>query len=534
MKNLSTRNLQQPINLFCILVITLALLLPNQLSAFDWADFVALPLEALLLGLGLLLPGRAGKVFRIVAAVIFTLGILLKFADMAVFQIFARPFNPVLDAFFFVNGMNLLNGALGHLLALLVAVLLGGLVLAIVAFVFWLLKRAQQQLHLAPKTSLGILLAGLVVWFFIVVTGRQGASKISYDQLAEHVSAMYRSYAELEQFHQEIAIDPVLDKTPAANVFSKLKGKDVLVVFIESYGRIVLDKPEFAEHIRPLLQQASGEFAAHGIGTRSAYLTSSTLGGLSWLAHGTAMSGLWIDSQVRYDSLIMSQRPSLNRLFKDAGWRTLAVMPAITMAWPEGNYFGYSHIYAANDLGYKGLPFNWVTMPDQYTLAAFQALERKPGHAPVMTEMALISSHAPWTPIPALVDWNAVGDGTIFNAQAASGDSPEIVWQDNQRIRTQFRKSIEYALANLVSYATTYGDDNLVILAFGDHQPAPLVTGATANRDVIVHLIARDPKVLEDVASWQWTEGMLPAGNAPVWRMDEVRTRLLETFSGAQ
>lgn len=534
MKNPFTRNLQQPINVFCILVITLALLLPNQLSAFAWADFVALPLEALLVGLGLLLPGRAGNLFRILAAIIFTLCILLKFADMAVFQIFARPFNPVLDAFFFVNGMNLLNGALGNLLALLAVVLLGILVLGIIALVFWLLKRAQQQLRLATKTSLGFLLAGLVVWFAIMVTGLPGASKISYDQLAEHVSAMYRSYAELEQFHQEIAIDPVVDKTPAANLFSKLKGKDVLVVFIESYGRIVLDKPEFAEHIRPLLQQGNADLAAHGIGARSAYLTSSTLGGLSWLAHGTAMSGLWIDSQVRYDSLIMSQRPSLNRLFKNAGWRTVAVMPAITMAWPEGDYFGYSHIYAANNLGYKGLPFNWVTMPDQYTLAAFQALERKPGHGPVMTEMALISSHAPWTPIPSLVDWNAVGDGTIFNAQATSGDSPEVVWQDAHRIRIQFRQSIEYALANLVSYAATYGDDNLVILAFGDHQPAPLVTGATDNRDVIVHLIARDPKVLEEVVGWQWTEGMLPAANAPVWRMDEVRARLIETFSGAQ
>jgi hypothetical protein len=534
MKKLSTRNLQQPVNVFCIFVLGLGLLLPNQLSAFEWAAFVAIPLEVLVLGLGLLLPGRAGFVFRVVAAITLTLGILLKLADMAVFQIFARPFNPVLDAFFFVNGMNLLNGALGHLLALLVAVLLCGLVLGIIVLVFWLLKRVQQQLHSAPKMSLGILLAGLVVWLAVMATGLPGASKISYDQLAEHVSAMYRSYAELEQFHREIVSDPVVAQTPAANLFSKLKGKDVLIVFIESYGRIVLDKPEFAEHIRPLLQQANADLAAHGIGARSAYLTSSTLGGLSWLAHGTAMSGLWIDSQVRYDSLIMSSRPSLNRLFKNAGWRTLAVMPAITMAWPEGDYFDYNHIYAANNLGYKGLPFNWVTMPDQYTLAAFQAAERKPGHAPVMTEMALISSHAPWTPIPSLVEWNAVGDGTIFNTQATSGDSPEVVWQDTDRIRTQFRKSIAYALANLVSYATTYGDDNLVILAFGDHQPAPLVTGATDNRDVIVHLIARDPKVLEDVAGWQWTEGILPAANAPVWRMDEVRTRLIETFSGAQ
>jgi hypothetical protein len=52
------------------------------------------------------------------------------------------------------------------------------------------------------------------------------------------------------------------------------------------------------------------------------------------------MSGLWIDSQLRYDALMMSQRPSLIRLFQRAGWRTVGVMPAITLAWPEGQYFG--------------------------------------------------------------------------------------------------------------------------------------------------------------------------------------------------
>jgi hypothetical protein len=357
------------------------------------------------------------------------------------------------------------------------------------------------------------------------------ATTTFYDQISEHIRDSHHSYAELKQFRKDVAIDSIVAKTSTANLLSKLKGKDVLLIFIESYGRTVLDKPEFAKHMRPVLQQATKDLNDKNINVRSAYLTSSTLGGLSWLAHGTALSGLWINSQARYDSLIMSERPSLNRLFKNAGWRTSAVMPAITMAWPEGNYFGYDQIYAADSLGYKGKSFNWVTMPDQYTLSAYQMLERKPGHLPVMTEMALISSHAPWTPIPYLVDWNAIGDGRIFNSQAISGDSPEVVWQNNDRIREQYRKSIEYALKNLVSFATTYGDDNLVILAFGDHQPAPLVTGDSDNRDVIVHLITRAPEVMEAVSDWHWTNGMLPAEDAPVWRMDELRPRLIQTFS---
>jgi hypothetical protein len=76
-----------------------------------------------------------------------------------------------------------------------------------------------------------------------------------------------------------------------------------------------------------------------------------------------------------------------------------------------------------------------------------------------------------------------------------------------------------------------YGNDNLVVLVFGDHQPAPLVTGDTVNRDVPIHLIARDPKVIAAVDHWHWTSGMLPADDAPVWRMDELRNKFIDAFS---
>jgi len=228
---------------------------------------------------------------------------------------------------------------------------------------------------------------------------------------------------------------------------------------------------------------------------------------------------------------VMSQRPSLNRLFHRAGWRTVAVQPAHTMAWPQGEYFGYDRIYAAQDLGYKGQTFNWITMPDQYTLSALQALERKPGaRQPLMAELALISSHAPWTPLPDLVDWDQVGDGSIFN-QARVGDTPEVVWQNTERIREQYRKSIEYALANIVSYAIKYGDDKLVLLVLGDHQPAPFVTGESDSHDVLVHLISRDSKVMDAIKDSQWTEGMLPSSDAPVLGMDKLRERFIAAFS---
>ena len=79
------------------------------------------------------------------------------------------------------------------------------------------------------------------------------------------------------------------------------------------------------------------------------------VGGQSWLAHASVLSGLWIDGEGRYRAL--ARQPAAvaaPRSRSAAGWRTAAVMPAITRAWPEAAWFGYDRVLAAGDLGYRG------------------------------------------------------------------------------------------------------------------------------------------------------------------------------------
>lgn len=529
----ATRYLQSVLTVAAFLFVYLAFVIQSRIEWITLPSLFYLPFELLFLALVLLVPGRAGVMISRAAAVLLAAGIIFKLADAAAYQVFARQFNPVFDAYLLGDGMNLLTGAIGRVGAWLVAALLVAVVVLIFVLAFGVLKRIHAVVNRNPRGTVTIVFTLLFAITLAAFAGMRRTSTLFYDQLTLHLGNTLTSVADIRAF-SGIVNDDAYAAIAGDTLLTGLAGKDVLVIFIESYGRVVVDDPDFAEDVLPVLKQGNADLAAAGLQARSAYLTSPTVGGISWLAHGTALSGLWIDSQVRYDSLVMSQRTTLNQLFRRAGWRTVAVMPAISMVWPEGDYFGYDAIYAANDLGYEGLPFNWVTMPDQYVMAAFEQRERHSGpRAPVMAEIALISSHAPWTPTPWLVDWDAVGNGTIFNAQALSGDAPEVVWQDPERIRAQYRKSIEYVIANLVSYAVTYGDEDLVLLILGDHQPAPLVTGELVNHDVPVHLIARDPAVIAAVADWQWTPGLLPAASAPVWRMDEVRDRVLETFSGA-
>ena len=66
---------------------------------------------------------------------------------------------------------------------------------------------------------------------------------------------------------------------------------------------------------------------------------------------------------------------------------------------------------------------------DQYTLSTFRPSERaKPGHAPVSAQTVLVSSHAPWTPIPQLIGWNAVGDGSSMTCRSRSSLTTRLFW----------------------------------------------------------------------------------------------------------
>ena len=75
--------------------------------------------------------------------------------------------------------------------------------------------------------------------------------------------------------------------------------------------------------------------------------------------------------------------------------------------------------------------FSWSAMPDQFALESFRRLELdRPGRGPVMAEIDLITSHAPWSRVPWLIDQAAVGDGSVFE-----GDCQPGVGGDSRRLR---------------------------------------------------------------------------------------------------
>ena len=58
-----------------------------------------------------------------------------------------------------------------------------------------------------------------------------------------------------------------------------------------------------------------------------------------------------------------------------------ACVPANNRDWPQGEFYGFDHVYDSRNVGYEGPRFGYPTMPDQYTLDAFHRLELAPAAA---------------------------------------------------------------------------------------------------------------------------------------------------------
>jgi hypothetical protein len=301
---------------------------------------------------------------------------------------------------------------------------------------------------------------------------------------------------------------------------------------VESYGRSALDNPKIAATVDPALEAADAQLESAGFSARSGYLTSSTYGGGSWLAHATFQTGLWIDHEQRYRQATASKRTTLTKSFQRAGWHTVALEPGNKHAWPEADFYGFEEVYDSRTMGYRGPQFGWSSMPDQYTLSHFQKqVYGKPGRGPLFAEVSLTSSHTPWAPLPQMVDWDAVGDGSIFGPMAEAAAQKEDVWTSTGRVRSAYADSVAYSLQSMISWATTYGNDDLVMVIFGDHQASPRVSGQDASHDVPISIVAKDPAVLDRIASWGWTDGMRPDDEVPVFKMDAFRDKFLSAYA---
>ncbi len=455
--------------------------------------------------------------------------VLVKVLDLGFFTAFDRPFDPISDSSYAGIGVETLGDAIGNSGANVAVAVIVVLVIAFLALPVLALLRLTRVAAGHRDWALRTALVLGVLWVVLRVAGAPVAATPAAALAVGEVEAIRSGLHAQEVLAREIPRDRFA-ATPGDRLLTGLRGKDVLLLFVESYGKVAV---EDSPGVPTVLDRGTADLRAAGFASRSAYLTSSTFGGLSWLAHATLQSGIRIGTQRGYNQLVKSDRLTLTGAFKRGGWRAVASMPANKRTWPEGSsFYHYDTVYDRRNVGYRGPGFGLPSMPDQYVLQALQRLElARRDRPPVFAEVDLLSSHAPWTRIPRLIPWEDVGDGSVFDRVPVEESTEAALFGDAERARAAYGHSIEYTLSTIVSFVQRYGGDDLVVVLLGDHQPATIVSGQDASRDVPISVIAHDPKVLDRIGGWGWQDGLRPGPQAPVWPMKAFRDRFLTTFS---
>jgi hypothetical protein len=286
---------------------------------------------------------------------------------------------------------------------------------------------------------------------------------------------------------------------------------DVFLVFVESYGAITFERPDMAPQLTAGRADLDAAITSTGRDVVSAFVESPTFGGSSWLAHLSLMSGVEVRDPETNARLMTELRETMVTNFKRAGHRTVALMPGLRQAWPEGVFYGFDEIYGAARLDYHGPEFGWFALPDQFSLAKFDALEQsQPSRAPRFVFFPTISTHFPFIPTPPYQpDWTKMFlehpyDGpSIVGAYARQPD-----WT---HFGPGYVNAVAYDYATLAGYLRLHADREVVMILLGDHEPAAAVSGEKAPWDVPVHIVASRREILDRLRARGFRNGLTPA-----------------------
>jgi phosphatidylglycerophosphate synthase len=522
------------------LLVWAVLVAPDQPSFFKASAFLRVPLEGLVVvGIAIFLPVTGRRILAVLTGLSLALVVVLKVINYEIFSLFSRAFEPLGDIGQFGNALETLHLEQGDSQARLIEIgAVAGVVAAIVLLPLAMLRVtrvAADHRQRALRVIGG--LAG--VW---LVLGVLGTTLVSRTPVASTISAgvifdtakVVRAEVHDEGvFAKEIKHDTFRD-TPTNQLLTALRGKDVLLVFDESFGRVAIEESSVAPEVNKALAEGDKRLASAGFHSRSGFLISSTFGGGSWLAHSSLQAGLWVHNLRRYAQLLPERRFTLAGAFNRAGWRTVDEDVSNNRPWPEGKaFYHWDKIYNRNQVGYKGPTFSYAAMPDQYIYSALQRLELGKTHRrPLFAEIDTVSSHQPWNRIPQEIPWDKVGNGSIYSHLSNHYERESFLsfWDNAAKVQAGYGKTIVYSLNSLTKFIQHYGKKNLVVIELGDHQPRNPVTGEQAGHQVPISIISHDPKVLKAIEGWGWNPGLRPRKDAPVWPMSGFRNRFFRAY----
>lgn len=323
---------------------------------------------------------------------------------------------------------------------------------------------------------------------------------------------------------------PRFDTAPIA-----LKQADVNLIFLESYGAVVFDNPQVAQALAPSHRRLAESIQASGLHAVAGFVRSATFGGASELAHLSVLSGIDLSDPLVHDLLLTSKRPTLVSWFKQYGYHTVGVYPALSWDWDERKFYGFDQFIDGRDLKYQGPKLGYWWTPDQFTMIRIDELAPAKGAArPRFLMFPTITTHIPFAPVPPLAkDRIKLLSDTPFEPEEAARAMAEPV--DWLKLGINFQRIIAYQNEWLSWYFEQARESikkrPAVFILIGDHQPSSVVSGEGAPWDVPVYILSADADLLAGFQKLGFTSGLIPA--RPVLGGMDDFTRMLETvFTG--
>ena len=279
----------------------------------------------------------------------------------------------------------------------------------------------------------------LASWSTAALASEQGAKAVA--DLRDHGA-----------FAKDIAMDRFTHAS-GPELLQALRGKDVLVVFVESYGRVAVDESSLVD---ATLESSTNQLRAEGFSSRSAWLTSSAFGGFSWLAHCQPSLGplgqqpaaprpAHVDRPPHSEPRLRKRRVADRRgrpgepLRLARGVVLLRLRHRLRRAHPG---LCRSGIWAT--------PRCRTSTPSRPSTASSS---RRPHRRPVMAEVDLVTSHVPVGAAPAArrlgLDRRRLG----LLVDGGQGAYPGHRVADQAKgVRAAYAQSIAYSLDSLVSF----------------------------------------------------------------------------------
>ena len=491
--------------------------------AISWRGEISIELAAYTLALAVFgwVSSTGGRISSVVVKALTAVWILLvigRYADVTATALFGRDINLYWDLRFIPDVISLLATAARVWLVLGVALAIVVVLGAMYVVFRWAIGRVALAAGHARERLVLVAVAVLVV-----VPGIHIARPVTLTyarQIGVAMRAMSGSTV--------VAASPAMTSNLAG-----VHGADVYLIFLESYGAVTFDRPEFAQRLAASRAGFDRAIRETNRDVVSSFVESPTFGGNSWLAHISLMSGVDVRDPDVNAMLMAQKRDTVVTNFKREGYRTVALMPGLWQAWPEGAFYGFDEIYGGARLDYRGPQFGWFDIPDEFALAKFNALEADlPSRPPLFMFFPTISTHTPFRPTPPYQpDWTRMLTGQPF-------DQPDLDRAFDQQadwlhLGPSYADAMAYTYETLVGYLRARPDRDAVFVLLGDHQPPALVSGEGVPWDVPVHVIANRANrrgVLDRLVTKGFRRGLTP--QRPVLsRMHALLPILLDALS---